>query len=123
MAGMGRMGEVGGVVLYYVLLLVCYGWCSYQATRQTGVVGDGLLAVVWVALVTIISAIILAVVTMMWSNQVFFGQGGNLSTLLFSLQGAVELCAFLALPLLAMALVVGLGGSVLGRLFSSQADH
>ena len=25
-----------GVVLYYVLLLVSYGWCSYRATRQKG---------------------------------------------------------------------------------------
>jgi hypothetical protein len=107
-----------GVVLYYVLFLVCYGWCSYRATRQTGAVGDGLLSVVWVALVTIISAIIPATLTIMWQNQVLFSQGSDLSTLLFSLEGAVELCAFFALPLLAMALLAGLVGSGLSRLFS-----
>lgn len=25
-----------GVVFYYVLLLLCCGWCSYRTTRQTG---------------------------------------------------------------------------------------
>jgi hypothetical protein len=112
-----------GVVLYYVLLLVCYGWCSYRATRQTGAVSDGLLSVVWVALVTIISAIIPVMVTSMWPPQAFIGQGSNLSTLLFSLEGAVELCALFALPLLAMALLAGLVGSGLGRLFSTQTDR
>ena len=78
---------------------------------------------VWAALVTIISAIISAVVTMMWPPQVLIGQGSDLSTLLFSLEGAVELCAVFALPLLAMALLAGLVGSGLGRLLSTQADR
>jgi hypothetical protein len=112
-----------GVVLYYVLFLVCYGWCSYRATRQTGAVRDGLLSVVWVALVTIISAIIPVVVTSMWPPQALIGQGSDLSALLFSLEGAVELCAFFALPLLAMALLAGLVGAGLSRLFSTQADR
>lgn len=112
-----------GVVLYYVLLLVSYGWCSYRATRLTGAVRDGLLSAVWVALVTIISAIIPAMVTSMWPPQALIGQGSNLSTLLFSLEGSAELCAFFALPLVVMALLAGLVGFWLGRLFSSQADR
>jgi hypothetical protein len=105
-----------GVVLYYVLLLVCYGWCSYRATRQTGSMRNGLLAAVWVALVTIIIAIIAATVTSMWPPQSLTGQGSNLSILLIFLKGAIELCALFALPLLAMALLAGLVGSWLGRL-------
>lgn len=112
-----------GVVLYYILLLVCYGWCSYRATRQTGSVGCGLLSVIWVALVTIISAIIAAAVTIMWPPQVLFGQRSELSTLLQFLQGAAQLCAIFALPLLAIALLVGLVGSVLGRLFWTHTDR
>jgi hypothetical protein len=112
-----------GVVLYYMLLLLCYVWYSYRATRQTGTVRDGLISVVWVALVTIISAIISATLTIMWQNQVPFSLGSDLSTLLFSLAGAVELCAFFALPLLAIALLAGLVGSGLSRLFSTQADR
>jgi hypothetical protein len=86
-------------------------------------VRDGLISAVWVALVTIISAIISATLTILWPPQTLIIQGSNLSTLLFSLEGSVELCAFFAIPLLVMALLVGLVGSVLGRLFSTQADR
>lgn len=112
-----------GVVLYYILLLVSYGWCSYRSTRKTDAVKDGLISAVWVALVTIISAIIPVMVIRMWPPQALIGQGNNLSTLLFSLKGSVELCAFFAIPLLVIALLAGLVGSWLGRLFSSQADR
>ena len=111
-----------GVVLYYVLLLVSYGWCSYRAMRQTGAVRDGLTSAVWVALVMIISAIIPVMVTSMWPPQMIIIHGSTLYTLLFSLESAVVLCAFIAIPLLIMALLAGLVGSWLARLFSIQAD-
>jgi hypothetical protein len=62
-------------------------------------------------------------VTSMWPPQAFILQGSTLSTLLFSLKGAVELCAFIAIPFLVMALLAGLVGFWLGRLFSSEADR
>jgi hypothetical protein len=112
-----------GVVLYYVLLLVSYGWCSYRSTRKTGTVRDGLLSAVWVALVTIISAIIPDMLTSMWPPQALIIQGSTLSTLLFSLKASVELSAFIAIPLVVLALLAGLVGSWLSRLFSTQADR
>ena len=55
--------------------------------------------------------------------QAFILQGSTLSTLLFSLEGAVELCAFIAIPFLVMALLAGLVGFWLGRRFSLEADR
>lgn len=110
-----------GVVLYYALLLVSYGWCSYRVTRQTGAVKNGLISAVWVALVTIISAIIPFMVTSTWPPQAIIIQGSTLSALLFALAAAVVLCAFIAIPLLVMALLAGLVGAWLGRPFSTQA--
>ena len=112
-----------GVVLYYVLLLLCFAWCSYRATRQTGSVGNGLLAAGWVALLTIISAITPAVVMSLWVNQVFFGQEHFFSDLLFTLQAMIESCAFLLLPFLFMALLIGMLSSWLAKQISTQIDR
>ncbi len=97
-----------GVVLFYLLFLFCSGLCAYRATRHSGILADGLLSAAWVALVTLLTAILSATLAIQWE------QGHSLSVLLFHLGEAAQDCAFLLVPFYVMALLVGLAGAVLG---------
>lgn len=100
-----------GAVLWDLLFLFGSGWCAYQAIRHTDSKGERVLYALWLAPVTLMSAIIPSTLTSLLMD------GSPLSSLFFYWNGTLTTCAFLLLPFAGIALIGGLAGAELGRRF------